>query len=111
MIMEIKFIFFITLLIQYDKAHSQEDRQGSIATWPIYEEQPCIGVDEIVSSFIPGLNEGYKIIIKKELPPKTVIKLKFDSEAYITFEVSTYFILSSGYNSGCTRFCPGLRFS
>lgn len=106
--MGFKLIWFIAILIQYDKAHTASRRykvrgyteigQNSTDRWPIFEERPCTGVDEIISSFVPTLTDGYKIIIKKELPPKTVIKVKFDSEAYVTFEVSTYFLLSSGWN-------------
>ncbi|CAH0715095.1 unnamed protein product, partial [Brenthis ino] len=57
-------------------------------SYPTFTEKPCTGVDYIETSFEPGFWDGYKVTINRKLPANTAIKLKFESEAYVTVDKS-----------------------
>ncbi|XP_047539367.1 chymotrypsin-C-like isoform X2 [Vanessa atalanta] len=71
---------------------------GIISTIPLFHDTPCNDTNDIISSFSPGLGDGYNIRINRTLTKGTQVRLKFDMEAMITEENSLSRIVTLGNN-------------
>lgn len=63
----------------------------SVRPLKLHEAYPCT-VEDVVSKFFSGLENGYNVTIKRSLDVATDVRLVFDSEAAV-FLVLCYYIL------------------
>lgn len=71
------------------------DLAGSITSYPLFVDRPCNDTTDIISSYSPGLTDGYKITINRPLNKRTSIKIKFDMDALITVVSADLYLFQS----------------
>ncbi|CAH2098472.1 unnamed protein product [Euphydryas editha] len=90
-------VLIVVLLINLNKARINSP--GSISTYPIFEDRPCNDTSDIISSYIPGMVDGYKITVNRTLNKRSSIKLKFDMNALVTVNNTLARLVNLGNNA------------